>query len=195
MYGRAKPQTAQSVATGERSRRPEPGVPEAGSLLLHPASLASLALLVLNDHVLKATWPGPFTGKLSDVAGMLFFPVLLVSAWEIAVNLSGRWTGPSMRVLVVAVISATATFTLVKTLPFAAQLAGEVLGIVQWVFALPIGLIAGRPLSPIVSARVIVDPTDLVAVPAAGLALWIGAARVRQAAATGVVPGRLRSAR
>jgi hypothetical protein len=45
--------------------------------LLHPLWLASLALLVLNDHVLKRAAGGVVTGKLSDLAGLVVAPVLL----------------------------------------------------------------------------------------------------------------------
>lgn len=31
----------------------------------------AVATLVLNDHLLKQTWPGWFTGKLSDFAGLV----------------------------------------------------------------------------------------------------------------------------
>lgn len=53
-----------------------------GSGLLHPVALGAVAVLVVNDHVLKAAFPGVITGKLSDFAGMLFFPVMLQSAAE-----------------------------------------------------------------------------------------------------------------
>lgn len=43
-------------------------------LLLRPASVLSIALLALNDHVLKTHTPGFITGKLSDFAGLYFFP-------------------------------------------------------------------------------------------------------------------------
>ena len=47
--------------------------------LLHPAWLGALAVLVLNDHVLKGAdlLPGLVTGKLSDLAGLVVAPVLL----------------------------------------------------------------------------------------------------------------------
>ncbi|MBX2798886.1 MAG: hypothetical protein KTR31_14515 [Myxococcales bacterium] len=49
--------------------------------LLHPVWLGALALLVVNDHLLKgAGWlPGWMTGKLSDVAGLVVAPVLLAA--------------------------------------------------------------------------------------------------------------------
>ncbi|MCC7361577.1 MAG: hypothetical protein IT317_18980 [Anaerolineales bacterium] len=45
----------------------------------HPASLAAIGLLLLNDHVLKAAYPSWVTGKLSDFAGLFFFPFLLIA--------------------------------------------------------------------------------------------------------------------
>lgn len=52
-----------------------------GPTLTHPLFWAALALLVVNDHVLKQArvLPGVVTGKLSDFAGMLVAPVLLVA--------------------------------------------------------------------------------------------------------------------
>lgn len=47
------------------------------SALSRPAALASIALLLLNDHVFKRFFPSILTGKLSDFAGLFFFPLLL----------------------------------------------------------------------------------------------------------------------
>jgi hypothetical protein len=49
--------------------------------LLHPLPLAAAAALLINDHLLKAAeWPHPLvTGKLSDVAGLFVFPILLTA--------------------------------------------------------------------------------------------------------------------
>ncbi|MBA2665045.1 MAG: hypothetical protein H0U74_22350 [Bradymonadaceae bacterium] len=61
--------------------------------LLHPLVLAAIAVLVLNDHVLKGSGllPGLVTGKLSDVVGLFFFPILLVAlAQGICLALLGR---------------------------------------------------------------------------------------------------------
>ena len=48
-----------------------PGAPgaSAGDGLLHPIALLAVALLLVNDHLLKAAAPGPLTGKLSDSPG------------------------------------------------------------------------------------------------------------------------------
>lgn len=49
--------------------------------LLHPLWMGSLALLALNDHVLKGAsiLPGSVTGKLSDFAGLIVAPALLAA--------------------------------------------------------------------------------------------------------------------
>lgn len=46
--------------------------------LVHPASLLALALLALNDHWFKGLGPGWLTGKLSDFAGLFYFPFLII---------------------------------------------------------------------------------------------------------------------
>ncbi|MFI0423708.1 hypothetical protein [Spongiactinospora sp. 9N601] len=43
----------------------------------HPVTVLAVVLLPLNDHLFKAWWPGPVTGKLSDVAGLIIAPPLL----------------------------------------------------------------------------------------------------------------------
>lgn len=42
-----------------------------------PAPLAAVALMALNDHVLKARFHNDATGKLSDVAVCFFLPLLV----------------------------------------------------------------------------------------------------------------------
>ena len=34
--------------------------------LIHPATIGSLALLLLNDHLFRVYWPGLWTGKLGE---------------------------------------------------------------------------------------------------------------------------------
>ncbi|NAS23508.1 hypothetical protein GT755_17630 [Herbidospora sp. NEAU-GS84] len=43
----------------------------------HPLTVLALVVLVVNDHLLKHTWPGVVTGKLSDVAGLILLPAVL----------------------------------------------------------------------------------------------------------------------
>lgn len=61
-------------------------------VLLSPWFLMALALLILNDHLLKALYPSFVTGKLSDFAGLFIFPLF------ITVVLS-RWSASPRQVL------------------------------------------------------------------------------------------------
>ena len=59
--------------------------------LLHPLWLGSLAVLLVNDHVLKGSIvPGAITGKLSDFAGMLVAPLLLAALLDLRSNRAWR---------------------------------------------------------------------------------------------------------
>jgi hypothetical protein len=162
----------------EHAPRSSASLSSAGDLLLHPIAIASLGLLIINDHVFKAAWPGVVTGKLSDIGGMIFFPLFVVSAWEIVLALSRRWRGPSSRAMAIAAITSIAMFTLVKTWPVAAAEAGRAWGLAQWLLGWPYRLLAGQSAVSQTPTSIVVDPTDLVALPAVALAIWIGFARV-----------------
>src|SRR3954469_11095790 len=49
--------------------------------LVRPVPLAAVGVLAVNDHLLKGSGllPGAVTGKLSDFAGLFFFPLLLAA--------------------------------------------------------------------------------------------------------------------
>lgn len=86
--------------------------PDRAGWLARPWFFASVAVLALNDHVLKASNPGPVTGKLSDVAG-------LVVVGTVASVLVGRSWGT---------VLAGVAFAALKTLPGVAEAAAPVLG-------------------------------------------------------------------
>lgn len=46
--------------------------------LMSPLSLAAIAVLLVNDHLLKQLWPSALTGKLSDFAGLYFAPYIVL---------------------------------------------------------------------------------------------------------------------
>jgi hypothetical protein len=113
------------------------------SVIARPLPLAAVAVLALNDHVLKRLWPSALTGKLSDVAGLFFFPVLLAALIRIA--------APRAPVKGVAIGSSLATafvFAAIKTLPFANARADRILG------------------------PTVLDPSDLLALPACAFATY-----------------------
>lgn len=149
--------------------------PTAGDAMLHPFAAASLALLALNDHVFKERFGNVVTGKLSDVAGMIFFPLLLVSLHELVLRARGRFVAPSRRAVVVSVVATGAVFAAVKLSHDAALVWRLALAALQW----PVrALLAGRAveLSPVAH---VVDPTDLLALPFLAVPLFVGARRAR----------------
>ncbi len=131
--------------------------------LVHPITLAALAVLVVNDHVLKAWWPGVITGKLSDVAGMILAPVVLAALVE---RITGR-RAPWGCVVAVAIV-----FALTKTWApatrayevFFETLRAPMRFVLVHVFA-----------RPAFSERIVLvrDPTDLVAIPFGAIAAAI----------------------
>lgn len=161
--------------------------PTRGDLLLHPVALLALGGLLLNDHVLKAASAGtPFTvvtGKLSDVCGVLFLPILVVAAVEFAGAVyKGRVA--SVEVAVVAAVVVGVAFALMKTVPACGDVYAWSLGAVQW----PVRVLAaavngnlnehGLPSwQPVVH---VVDPTDTIAVPFAFVVVALQRRRARQ---------------
>ncbi len=119
----------------------------AGSALAHPLFWAALALLAVNDHVLKGAQllPGAVTGKLSDFAGMLVAPIVLAALLRLR-SRAGR---------AIAIVTVAAGFSAVKlSRPMA-----DALELLTSYTPLP--------------WRVCCDPTDLVALSVLPLTWWL----------------------
>ena len=59
---------------------------------MHPVTIAALAVLMVNDLVFKALWSGDWTtGKLSDLAWMVFAPSLLAFLLSLAAPHKPGW--------------------------------------------------------------------------------------------------------
>jgi hypothetical protein len=136
--------------------------------LLHPVSLAAIALLIVNDHVLKAAWPGLVTGKLSDVAGLVFFPLFLAA---VAQQLR---PGLCLRSTVAACAWLTAlVFAAIKLSPLAGDAYRVGLGALQWPFRASSALFHDHGVPSLVRVALTPDATDLIALPAVLIAVWL----------------------
>jgi hypothetical protein len=51
------------------------------NLLTSRLFIIGLFVLVVNDHILKYSYPGFLTGKLSDISGLFIFPIFITSFW------------------------------------------------------------------------------------------------------------------
>ena len=177
--GRETPPRVASRGRGsifERLRRALRGADHAEAPALplgeavHPVALAAVALLAVNDWVLKprlgATIAGAVTGKLSDVAGLVFAPVVLSAAIGLVLHAAARLGAridPSLsrRRLIACTIAIGAGFAAVKLDPVAARALVAVLAHV-------------RP------AAIVLDPSDLLCLPALAVAWWIGRDELRR---------------
>jgi len=178
------------MTTGEIAAPAAPAraAPAALDGLLHPAVLAAIGLLIVNDHLFKLLAPGFVTGKISDVAGLIFFPLLLVAATEAVGWLSGRWHRPSPRAVTLAVVGTGLVFAAVKTSPIAERIYEAILGAIQWPFAaVAAAVLGGTPAGP-GTVELTRDATDLVALAA----LWIPYEIGMRRAAERPVPVRMR---
>ena len=136
--------------------------------LLHPVSLAAIALLIVNDHVLKAAWPGLVTGKLSDVAGLVFFPLFLAAvAQQIRPGLRLRSTVAACALLTALVFAA------IKLSPLAGDAYRAGLGALQWPFRASLALFHDHGLPALARVALTADVTDLVTIPAVLVAVWL----------------------
>lgn len=146
--------------------------PRAAALRTHPIVLASLVVLIVNDHVLKARWPGPVTGLASDIAGLVLLPAAIVLALDAA-----RTRAVTNRTAVRVASVVAFGFAAVELLP-AADTAYELgLGIAGW----PVRALFGSGSLRVAATA---DPFDLVALPAALVVPWLWA----KAPATGRAP-------
>jgi hypothetical protein len=154
------------------------------TLLVRPLPVLALVVLGVNDHVLKGSgWlPDLVTGKLSDFAGLFFFPLLLVTLWNLLghatfalrARLDRALIQPSATTmqLVVAAVATGVFFTAVQIHPAIARLYARISGALLF-------FLGG-------DSQVTMDPTDLVALPMVVAAVFLG-----QRAIGRVPPGRL----
>jgi hypothetical protein len=80
--------------------------------LHHPITILSIGVLLLNDHILKTLSPNAVTGKLSDFAGLFFFPFLLTTFLSLPLE---RLRLSSRLIAAFAFSSTAIWFSLIKT--------------------------------------------------------------------------------
>ena len=147
----------------ERLRRALRGEDRAGVLpigeALHPVALAAVILLVVNDWFLKPRFRGSFiTGKLSDVAGLVFAPVLLSAMIGLALKVARRDPTLTHRRLVACCAATAVGFTVVKLVPAVGDVVARMIG-------------HGASFYP--------DWTDVLCTPFVLVAYWIGRDELR----------------
>ena len=90
--------------------------------LLSPWVALAVGVLLVNDHWGKQHLGGWWPGKLSDFAGLTFFPLALQGLFEIIQAWRGRFEAPSRRALVACALATGAVFSAINLHPGAADL-------------------------------------------------------------------------
>ena len=136
--------------TGAAERQPP------GALLIQPVSMFAVGLLILNDHLLKDLWANATTGKLSDVAGVFLFPLLILSVVRL---LRPRRAGFGQGTTAVAnAVALTGVgFAAVKLVGPVGDSYASAISTIRWLAQLGAGEL--RPI------EVVRDPTDLLVLP------------------------------
>lgn len=112
--------------------------------LQHPTTWVSIAVLLINDHILKNLCPSFLTGKLSDFSGLFFFPFIVALGLSLIL---ARFKLTAKTIGIIAFASVGIWFILIKTVQPINSLTTQMT------------LLFGFP------SRFILDPTDVVAVP------------------------------
>lgn len=130
---------------------------------MHPVTLVALAVMVVNDWILKPRYgPSAVTGKLSDLGGLVAAPVVLTAAIGLLLRALGR-KDPflTQRRLVLAIAATGGIFATIKLSERAAGWFTAALGLVR-------------------HAEVYLDPTDLLCLPVLAITYWIGRDELRR---------------
>jgi MFS superfamily sulfate permease-like transporter len=139
--------------------------PLPGSIIVHPIALLAMATTWCNDRYLKHVHPGWVTGKLSDLAGLAFFPFWAIGCIELLLLLCGRRRLARTRSMLVVVVATAFLFSGIKLSPAASRYYEHFIARIR-----SVGLSTSVPNVQVSNA---VDLTDLIALPALGLGLWV----------------------
>ena len=147
-----------------------------GGALLHPVMLLALVALVFNDHVLKATYPGVVSGKLSDFAVVVLLPLFLHGVVELLCARLGRPLplAASRRVLVAMLLVSSLVFALPEVWEPAERCYRYGLAGLRYPFRWLGALLSGHAAPRFLPVRATADLTDLLALPMTYVAWRVG---------------------
>jgi len=163
------------VSRGSPARRHDDtwSLGDAVALFADPRVVLAVGVLIVNDHLLKGAWPGLVTGKLSDLAGLIIAPLLVLAGARALADGIGRRGLPLRSAAVVATILTAIAFAAVKTLLPAADAYRIFMGLARWPIDALVASASGGGLPPIRPVVLVMDPTDLLVLPAVLVGAWL----------------------
>lgn len=147
-----------------------------GDEFLHPLPLSAMVLLAVNDHWLKGSGvlPGWLTGKLSDFAGLVFFPLFVTA-------LANSMMYVAFRLVKSATMDYSFSRTkLVASIAFTAAIFVPLQLSTWWASMWEMVLERLDVLNLFPGFSVTADPTDLVALIVFPLVYWHGRSTLRR---------------
>ena len=162
--------SAAPSSEGASGPRSAPGL----DALLHPLPIVAVGVLLVNDHVLKSSFPGLISGKLSGIAVLVLLPFVLLAAWDVARSVWPRLPAIGPRLVIGAVVVTMASYVAIEVVPFAADVYRVGLGLAQWPFRALLAVLSGGSAPGVAPVQLWSDPTDLLVVPAALVVLVTG---------------------
>jgi len=147
----------------------------AGHYLTHPVVWLSIAILVINDHYLKDHVGGWIPGKLSDFAGLVFFPLVLAGVLDLVSVRMGSPLSESGRRRVVRWTCACTgiVFAAIQLSETAATAYRYAVAALQWPYHALVALVSNRPSPALAPVDHTADPSDLVALIILIVPLWL----------------------
>ena len=135
-----------------------------GDVLLRPVSVIALVVVIANDRWLKVDHSGIVSGKLSDFAGLIYFPLLLIALLE-GIRFLIRWKPWELtsRAVVIATAIVGLSFALIKTWNPASDFYRNVMGYFFWPGFAVVDVLNGNPIPSIRPIFLAQDRWDLIA--------------------------------
>jgi hypothetical protein len=138
---------------------------DAAAYLIHPALLVALVLWLANDHFGKAAYPGWLSGKASDIASLIVFPLVPIAALDLWRARAGT-PPPGAGWIAGWVIATGAVMATINLFDWAAIGYRWGLAAAQWPLRAGYESMLGHGVPGLHPVRLIMDPTDLWTLPA-----------------------------
>lgn len=136
-----------------------------GDLLLSPIALVALVVVLVNDRVLKVSWSSGLSGKLSDLAGLVYFPLFAVAAAEAVRWLRRRDWQLTWRAVAKVALATGVAFIAIKCWSPAAAVYRPIVGAAVWPLHAIASLVGDDGLPSFTPAPLVMDLSDLLALP------------------------------
>ena len=128
-----------------------------GDCIRHPLCVFMLWLWLLNDHIFKDLWGNDLTGKLSDISGLVVFPLMFIATYEMICAFRQKAATHLHLVLWFSLGFSAMIMILINLSDWSADLCRVGLGVLQW----PFRCLWSLSIVPLQEVYLTMDPTDL----------------------------------